>query len=422
MTFFSIFKVRSSMHSFNINNERDLYPSRAFFSLMLALFLFFPLQPAVWGLEHEENSDFQVAQVNKTIINGIHLLYDERFEEATNIFLKVIAESPKKPDGYFYMAMVSWSRLASGFWSTEVVDEFKKRIDRTIHVARSRIEEGSKPDSYDYFFLGGALGFKGRFEMMRGNWLSSFFLARDAIGALNTCLEMDPDNKDVMLGIGTFDYYTAHLSGVLKFLTYLLLHKGNKEEGIRKLQLAAEEATYSKTEARSMLLHIFLFIEEDFSKALDLAEGLSKKYDMNLRYHSLKGVCYIRMDRVVRYRDTVYGLRQRSLQSSSLSAASQWRRRALYLETVYDLYHGKYPEARSKLNEILSRADPENDPAMIAFPLVKMGMSYDLEGDREEAQKYYRRVMNMENGSGAQFLAKKLLAAPPKEKDPFIGY
>jgi len=372
---------------------------------MLALFLFFSLQPAVWGLEDEENSNFQVAQVNKTIISGIHLLYDERFDEATNIFLKVIAESPQKPDGYFYTAMVSWSRLASGFWSPEAVDEFKKRIDRTIHVARSRIEGGSKPDSYDYFFLGGALGFKGRFELM-----------------INTCLEMDPDNKDVMLGIGTFDYYTAHLSGVLKFLTYLLLHKGNKNEGIRKLQLAAEEATYSTTEAKSMLLHIFLFIEEDFSKALDLAEGLSKKYDMNLRYHSLKGVCYIRMERVIRYRDTVYGLRQRSLQASSLSAAAQWSRRALYLETVYDLYHGRYSAARSKLQEILSRADPENDPAMIAFPLVKMGMSYDLEGDREEAEKYYRRVMDMKNGSGAQFLAKKLLAASPKEKDPFIGY
>ncbi len=417
-----IFKVKPSMHDLKGHYERDLYPSSALFSVLLTLFLFFSLQPAVWGLEGEENSDFKVARVNKTIIRGIHLLYDERFDEAANIFLKVIAESPQKPGGYFYMAMVTWSRLASGFWSPEAVDEFKKRIDRTIHVARSRIEGGRKPDSYDYFFLGGALGFKGRFELMRGNWLSSFFLAKDAIGALNTCLNMDPDNKDVMLGIGTFDYYTAHLSGVLKFLTYLLLHKGNKEEGLRKLQLAAEEATYSETEAKSMLLHIYLFIEEDFSKALDLAEGLSKRYDMNLRYNTLKGVCYIRLERVIRYRDTLYDLRQRSLRASSLNKASQWRRRALYLETVYALYHGKYPEARSKLAKILNLADPENDPAMIAFPLVKMGMVYDLEGDREEAEKYYRRVMDMENGSGAQFLAKKLLAAPPKEKDPFIGY
>jgi tetratricopeptide (TPR) repeat protein len=396
--------------------------NRASFSLILAFLLLFSLKPVAWGFDDKIFSDSKVTQSNKKILQGIHLLYDERFDEAANIFLKVIAESPQKPDGYFYMAMVSWSSLASGFWSPEAVDEFKKRIDRTIHVARCRIEGGSNPDSYDYFFLGGALGFKGRFELMRGNWLSSFFLARDAIGALNTCLNMDPGNKDVMLGIGTFDYYTAHLSGVLKFLTYLLLHKGNKEEGLRKLQLAAEKATYSATEAKSMLLHIYLFIEEDFSKSLYLAEGLSKRYDMNLRYHTLKGVCYIRMERVIRYRDTVYDLRQRGLRAPFLNKASQWRRRALYLETVYDLYHGRYSEARSKLQEILSRPDPENDPAMIAFPLVKMGMSYDLEGDREEAEKYYRRVMDMENGSGAQFLAKKLLAAPPKEKDPFIGY
>ncbi|MBW2616572.1 MAG: hypothetical protein JRD02_10410 [Deltaproteobacteria bacterium] len=414
MTFILIFKVRYS--------RRDFKGNRAFFSFMLVFFLLLALKPAVWGLEGEENSDFQVAQVNKTIIRGIHLLYDEQFDEAENLFLIVINESPQKPDGYFYMAMVSWSRLASGFWSPETVGEFRERIDRTIHVARNRIEGTNKPDSYDYFFLGGALGFKGRFELMRGKWLTSFFLAKDAIKALRTCLEMDPDNKDVMLGLGTFDYYTAHLSGVLKFLTYLLLHKGNKEEGLRKLHLAAQKATYSATEAKSMLLHIYLFLEEDFSKALDLAEGLSKRYDMNPRYHTIKGVCYIRLGRVIRYRDIVYGLRQRALQASSLNAASQWRRRAHYLETVYDLYHGRYPEARSKLQEILRRADTENDPAMIAFPLVKMGMSYDLEGDREEAEKYYRRVMDMENGSGAQFLAKKLLAAPPEEKDPFLGY
>jgi len=133
------------------------------------------LKPAVWGLGGEENSDFQVAQVNKTIIRGIHLLYDEQFDEAENLFLKVINESSKKPDGYFYMAMVSWSRLASGFWSPGNVEEFRERIDLTIHIAGSRIEGANKPDSYDYFFLGGALGFKGRFELMRGNWLSSFF-------------------------------------------------------------------------------------------------------------------------------------------------------------------------------------------------------------------------------------------------------
>ena len=135
--------------------------------------------------------------------------------------------------------MVSWSRLASGLWSPENVKEFKKRIDRAIEVAEVRVDKDGA-DSYDFFYLGGALGFKGRFELMKGNWASSFFLARDAIKALKICLEMDPDNNDVLLGLGTFDYYTARLSGVLKFLTYFLLHRGDIEKGLKKLTIASK--------------------------------------------------------------------------------------------------------------------------------------------------------------------------------------
>ncbi|MBU0990620.1 MAG: hypothetical protein KJ823_10555, partial [Proteobacteria bacterium] len=72
--------------------------------------------------------------------------------------------------------------------------------------------------------------------------------------------------------------------------------------------------------------------------------------------------------------------------------------------------------------KILEHPDPENDPTMIAWPLIKTGMSYDLEENRDEAKKYYNQVLNMENGSGAQFLATKLLESPPKKEDPFLGY
>ena len=419
-----------------------------------------------WGLESPQRKDNQRIRVNKDILMGIDLLYNEQFNDAEILFRKLIVESPDKPAGYFYLAMVTWSRLASGFWSPETVKEYKERIDRAIDVAKSRIENDSS-DPYDFFYLGGAQGFKGRFELMKENWLSSFFLARNAIDAFRTCLKMDPNNKDVLLGFGTFDYYTAHLSGLLKFLTYLLVHKGSEEEGLRKLHLAAREAPYSATEAKSMLLHIYLFLEDDFLKALKLAEDLTNKYSLSLRYPVLLGLCYIRLgmdskyhdtvnllrkrslqagtlneacprerralsletvydlyhlDMDSEYHDTVNLLRKKSLQAGTLNEACPWERRALYLETAYDLYHGQYRDARTKLEIILKGKDLLNDPEMIAWPVLKIGMSYDLEGNREEAIKYYRRVLEMENGAGAQFLAKKLLEDPPKKNDPFIGY
>ncbi|MFH1953404.1 MAG: hypothetical protein ABIL06_17525 [Pseudomonadota bacterium] len=404
--------------------NRNPLSARLFLSSCLLLAVSLALvvtEQDLLSLEKPKKPDLHQVKGDGQILTGIYLIYDRQFSEAEKLFNNVVSESEDKPAGYFYLAMVSWSRLASGFWSPDVVEEFKKRIDRAIEVAKARVDK-KDADSYDFFYLGGALGFKGRFELMKGNWVSSFFLATDAIDALKTCLKMDPDNKDVLLGIGTFDYYTARLSGVLKFLTYFLLHKGDKHEGLKKLNIAANEAVYSETETKSMLLHIYLFIEQDFKKALDLSGELARSYPENPRFKGLEGVSYIRLKAGPQYRKVVNELRQRGAEAPKRETADMWERQALYLESIYNLFQGRYPEARAILKKILEHPDPENDPTMIAWPLIKTGMSYDLEENRDEAKKYYNQVLNMENGSGAQFLATKLLESPPKKEDPFLGY
>ncbi|MDY6879309.1 MAG: tetratricopeptide repeat protein [Thermodesulfobacteriota bacterium] len=389
---------------------------------VVALFIFaIAFQRPDHVLAASESPDSLPMYVNEEINKGIEYLYNGQFELSEEIFRKMTTEFPQEPAGYFYLAMVTWSRLAEGFWSPADVDEYRRRIDQTIEVAKKSIKTDGK-DSRDFFYLGGALGFKGRFELMRSKWLSSYFLASDAIEALETCLRMDPDNKDVLLGLGIFDYYTAKLSGVLKFLTNLFLYKGSREEGLRKLHLAAREARHSKTEAKSMLIHIYLFLEADSSKAMHIVEELAAKFDQNPRFEFLRGVSYIRMKRHTQYRESVQRLRDRSLAADSLKKASIWGKRALYLETVYDLFQGEHGEARSKLSAILGQPDRVNDPAMIAWPLLKIGMSYDLQGEREKALKYYQKVLDLENGSGAQFMAAKLIQDPSEKNDPFIGY
>lgn len=359
--------------------------------------------------------------INQDIIRGIELLYDWEFDKAENLFNKNITERPKDPGAYFYSAMVTWSRLASGFWSPQTVRQYGERIDRAISVAKKKIEK-KEANSFTYFYLGGALGFKGRFRLMEREYLSSFFLAIDAIEALKTCLQMDPNNRDVLLGLGIFDYYTARLSGMLKFLTYLLLHRGDKEEGLRKLHVVADEAIYSSIEAKSLLIHIYLFLEREHYKALSFAKELTERFRNNPRYRFLLGVTYIRMGKDSKCREIVDSFHQRSREERSKKRASLWGNQALYLEASYHLFCGHYEVARSKLDTILSRADPSSDPAMIVWPLLKKGMIYDIEGEREKALKYYHRILELENGAGAQFLAEKYIDEPAIKRDPFLGY
>ena len=361
-------------------------------------------------------------RVNHDIIKGIELLYDWKFDDAENLFRKVVAEKPNDPAGYFYLAMVTWSRLASGFWSPEVVQEYGDRIDEAISIAKTKINDG-KADSFTYFYLGGALGFKGRFHLMQQKWLSSFFLALEAIKALETCQDMDPQNKDVLLGLGIFDYYTARLSGVLKFLSYLLIHEGNKEEGLRKLHIAAEEAVYSFLEAKSLLLHIYLFLEENrYQKALVLAQELAEKFKEAPRNKYLEGVAHIRLGNEKQYLEVLEYLRKRASNEKSRERALIWERFTYYLEATHFLVRLQTDKARSKLDAILSQPDPQLDPIMLAWPLLKKGMSYDVEGNREEAIKFYRQILEMRNGAGAQFLAQRYLDEPVQRGDPFFAY
>jgi hypothetical protein len=381
-------------------------------SLLLLIFFF-------WFTEANGAAPDHATERN--ILRGIELLYDGETDAAEALFSDMVRRRPKDPAGRFYMAMVTWSKLTTGFWSREVVGEYIERIDRTISVAKAEIEDG-KPDAYTYFYLGGALGFKGRFFLMERKWLSSFSLASEAIEALKQCRSLDPSNMDVLLGLGIFDYYTAKMSGILKFLTFLLLHRGDREEGLRKLHQAAQEARLSSIEAKSVLLHIYLYLEDDRTKALQLAKELAGRFKGSRFLRYLEGLAYLRLDMDGEVQRIAADMMAMGGKEPSRSKAALWTRQSLYLESSRALFRGNYLEARQKLDQILSMQDPGNDPLMIAYPLLKKGVSYDLEGDRETALGFYGRVMDMENGAGAQFLAEKFVKAPANRKDPFLGY
>jgi hypothetical protein len=114
--------------------------------------------------------------------------------------------------------------------------------------------------------------------------------------------------------------------------------------------------------------------------------------------------------------------RDKSNSMPSKREAFVWGSRGVYLDACNDLFHERVAEARSKLEAIMTLADPESDPSMVAWPQLKLGMSYDIKGQREKALTYYDQILKLENGAGAQFLAEKYKKKPAKPMDPFLGY
>jgi tetratricopeptide (TPR) repeat protein len=171
-----------------------------------------------------------------------------------------------------------------------------------------------------------------------------------------------------------------------------------------------------------MLIHIYLYLEEDYNKALPIIQDLRAKFKKNPRYPFFEGLVYIRQDRDPKYREMVDFLRAESRKKATKSDSLIWENQALYLEATYHLFRGETQQARNKFDALLSKADPVLDPDMIAFPILKKGMSWDLEGKRDTALGLYRQVLKMENGAGAQFFAEKFIDEAPRKGDPFLGY
>ena len=59
---------------------------------------------------------------------------------------------------------------------------------------------------------------------------------------------------------------------------------------------------------------------------------------------------------------------------------------------------------------------------MIGWPLLKLSMGYDLDGNRNAALRCYHQVLAMDNPAGAQFLARKYIKDPVSKGDAFIAY
>ena len=390
-------------------------PCRAAFCIVFCLLT---LQGLI-GLALATDDSEVPSLVQADLIRGTELLYNRSFQQAETQYLKVIATAPEHPSGYFYLAMVNWSQLAAGFWTEEVLDRYEERIGRTIDVAQKAVDRDAK-DAAAHFYLGGALGFKARFYLMQERYFASFLLALRAVDALRKCRDMDPENRDVLFGLGVFEYYTAKMSGILRFLSTFLIHPADREAGLEKLRTAAAQGTVTRIEARSMLLHIYLFMEDLPGEALPLAERLTREFPDNPRFAYLLGAAQLRMGRDPL--DTAALMRERRDHAATPAARLLWEHREAYLRATEELLKGRLDLAETTLRSILPRVDPQNDPFMAAFPLVKLGMCRDLAGDRKAALALYSRVRDMENGAGAQYLSRKYEEEPIGRDDPFLLY
>ena len=346
---------------------------------------------------------------------GIDEVYNLEFEKADQAFDSLIRMNPRHPAGPFFRAMVEWWRILIDIDNDRHDTEFFEALDRVIAFCDSLLDRDPN-DVTAIFFKGGAIGFKGRLKFHRDDYLAAANAGRKALPLIQTASELAPQNVDVLLGSGMYNYYADVIPQEYPFLKPLLLFipPGDKKKGVEQLTRVSQLGKYASVEATYFLLQIYYFYEKDYTKALSLATALNGRYPNNMLFQKYFGRCEVLLSDWPKVREVFSDIVARVRRNQRGYNAGAEREAEYYLG-MCDMTGRHYDEALTHFYrcDSLSRTlDRQGPSGFMIVANLKVGMLFDLQLKRDFAVQQYQKVLGMKEYKDSHTQAEQYLKTP----------
>ena len=349
---------------------------------------------------------------------GIERVYNLEFEEAEREFHSLIAMAPQRPAGHFMLAMVTWWKILIDINNDRYDEGFLEDLDRVIAMCDS-ILEIDEEDLGAVFFKGGAIGFQGRLHFHRNDYLAAADAGRRALPLVQIATELAPENNDILLGSGIYNYYADVIPREYPFLKPLLLFvpAGDRQKGIDQLSQAAEHGQYASIEASYFLMQVYFFYEHDYGKALSIARRLHERFPANMQFHRYLGRCFVSLA-AWDSASLVFSEIHRRAESGQRGYTPAIEREAVYYLGQVALNRRSYDEALHhfyRCDELSRGLDVDGASGFMVNANLKIGTIYDLQGRRDLAIGQYQKVLEMGEYRDSHEQAERYLVHPFKE-------
>lgn len=346
---------------------------------------------------------------------GIDHVYNLEFEKAEEAFTRLMTLYPNHPSGHFFRAMVLWWKILIDMENTQYDDEFYASLDQVVEMCDSMLDVDSN-SLPAIFFKGGAIGFEGRLRFHRDDWLAAANAGRKALPLVQLASSLDPNNYDILLGTGMYNYYVEVIPGEYPFVKPLLLFipPGDRKKGIEQLTLATERARYANIETSYFLMQIYYNYEKDFAQALTLARSLHMKYPKNMLFHRYVGRCYVSQSNWPRAREVFTEVLGR-VAAGARGYTATLEREAEYYLGLCDMSEHNYDLALKhyyRCDEISRGLDKKEPSGFMVMANLKVGMIYDLQARRDLAVQQYEKVRSMKEFKDSHRQAEQWLNTP----------
>lgn len=363
-------------------------------------------------------------EMDAALVRGVDDIYRMRWDEAEESARAAMKINPEHPFAYMGLAGVAWTKYVYGTDQGDptLLDLFDKRIEETTKVAQAWVKK-HPDDPGGLMTLGSTYGLASRLAIVRHQWVRGYLVGRKAIAITRKSIETDPTYWDGYLGQGMYDYYSDALPQVIGVLAKIVL-RGNRQRGIETLKTVAEKGHYSKSNARILLVEIYLFDKwgaRDPQKALELLKGLRAVYPDSAMMHSAELVAQFEAgkdaevvanakDYLSRVEKGMYAPIEAAKGGVAMGVAS-WRL-------------GRSDEAREALAKAEDVKFNGRPSRWAVWAHIRAGELEDSLGRRDEAVKHYKLAAAQPDNWGFRSKAKAYLSTPfprggkPEHVDP----
>jgi len=222
---------------------------------------------------------------------------------------RIESEQPQSPVGYLIESEAQW-------WKTyctacEIkwgeIDAWKRErrpddeaylalADKAISLAHDQIAKSDTAEMHVYAGLG--FGLKARLYSLREDRRATAHAGVSGRAEFLRALQLDPEMADATAGLGFYNYYVDTLSTVAKMLRFFMgIPGGNKQEGIRQMEVGIDRGAFLSVDARFYLAKNFRTYDQRYQDALATAEPLVARYPHNPIFLLLVGNLNVELGR-----------------------------------------------------------------------------------------------------------------------------
>jgi tetratricopeptide (TPR) repeat protein len=308
--------------------------------------------------------------------------------------------------------MTEWLKFYQNKDDRSYYDIYLAYVDKCIKACEEKLDENEN-DDWATFMLGGVVGYRGFMNAMRNNWLAAIDDGKRGLNLIQRSYELNPSNKDALLGLGIYNYAVDYVVERYSFLKAVLFFfpKGNKELGLTQLKDCAENGKYSKIEANVHLAFILISYEKNYTEAEKYASKLDSLYPMNPIFERYLGRCYVGQNRYSQGAELYKNIIAKADSNVTGYNNNYVRREAYYYEGVCLSRIGMLDEGLKNYEmaiDICKSIDkPGEESPYYVFSVLGAGIIHDQKGNRSEAIKYYDMVLNMKDIDGSKESAQR---------------